>query len=642
VHDVMAAQESAAGGKDFRTACGERLGGLILDEQEVLAKAPATYSGPLTDTLVEEAFKLRDAVTAAFRNAARQENASPEVLIAYARRMANTAKPAEEEVRDGSEALIAIRKTLRDAALRCAGRAKQRALEQTAQILTMLLNRPDDERLAGVNADLVLTAYDQALEISEGGMALETLRRATDFANAQKIFDRAARYAGALHAQLPNDSQTRRLLALAMLNAGQSAEAVKVVKGGLDRFATYAETSEAAKLLMTTGPVDDDGTPGRPVAAAAAMGAAGLYARAITQYLEEVGLQVDAKDRPMPDTELGRLQSQLSRASAAAGKLSDALSQMLAASFNLGEEMKNEDVLSRVAAAYAKAGRIDDLLARLDERVAAEPNNVSFRLALATALEKAEAWERASRTLLAARTLDPDLETVKRLIAALRKAGNDEAALAECKSWAGSFPRDGEAYRTMAEIYKERKDEHGEVRALTMLVEVSPRDADNCRQVAVLFAGRKEYGRATALLERALEVRKEEPYRYVDLAEVCLLSGDAKRAETILKDALTRDWEKGLSPELLARMPRWQGTFETRAHSLLADAYDAQGQKDAAARERSSRQRSSPSQPRAKGSSSRPSRSSASSGGGRRCAPTSGSPGGGSTSAGRYDPPATS
>jgi predicted Zn-dependent protease len=138
----------------------------------------------------------------------------------------------------------------------------------------------------------------------------------------------------------------------------------------------------------------------------------------------------------------------------------------------------------------------------------------------------------------------------------------------------------------MAEIYKELKDEAGEVRALTMLVEVAPRDADNCRTVAVLLAGRKDYGRATALLERAIELRPEEPYRQVDLAEVRYLAGDCQRAEAVLKDALTRDWEKGLSPELLARMPPWRGTFETRAHSLLGDVYEALKQPDAAARER--------------------------------------------------------
>ena len=37
---------------------------------------------------------------------------------------------------------------------------------------------------------------------------------------------------------------------------------------------------------------------------------------------------------------------------------------------------------------------------------------------------------------------------------------------------------------------------------------------------------------------------------------------------------------------MLARMPDWRGTYETRAHSLLAEAYNAQGDKDAAAKER--------------------------------------------------------
>jgi predicted Zn-dependent protease len=583
---VMAAQESAAGGKDFSTACGDRLTELLKAEQERLEKAPAEYSGPLTNPIVEEAFKLRDAVTAAFRTAAQKDDAAPEALIAYARRMAVTVKPTEDEVRDGSEALTVIRKALRDAALKCKGRAKVHALNEAAQIFALLLNKPEKERLAGMDADLVLTTYDQALEADEGGQSLELLRRATDFANTQKRFDRAAKYALALQSQLPQDNEARRLLATAMLNAGQSSEAVLLMKAGLDRFATYSETRAAADLLLSPGPLKQDGTPERPIATEAAAGAAELYARAVTQYLEEVGPQVDAKDRPLPDAELGKLQAQWSRASAAAGKLDDALAQMLAASFNFGGELKDTAVLNQVAEAYAKAGKIEELLARLDEKVTAEPKNVSFRLAQATALEQASEWARAAKALLAARTLDPDLETVKRLISAFRKAGDYESALSECQGWAESFPRDAAAYRTMADIYKELKDEHGEVRSLTMLVEVSPRDADNCRQVAVLFANRKEFTRAIALLERAVEIRGEEAYRHVDLAEVCLMSGDAARAEKILRDALTRDWEKGLSPELLARMPPQRGTYETRAHALLAEACEAQKKTDEATKER--------------------------------------------------------
>ena len=64
------------------------------------------------------------------------------------------------------------------------------------------------------------------------------------------------------------------------------------------------------------------------------------------------------------------------------------------------------------------------------------------------------------------------------------------------------------------------------------------------------------------------------------------MAGEFKRAEKLCRDSLERDWEKGLSPELLARMPRWQGTFETRAHSLLSDIYKATKREDESARER--------------------------------------------------------
>jgi hypothetical protein len=61
---------------------------------------------------------------------------------------------------------------------------------------------------------------------------------------------------------------------------------------------------------------------------------------------------------------------------------------------------------------------------------------------------------------------------------------------------------------------------------------------------------------------------------------------DYAKAGELCQDALTRDWRKGLSPELLARTPNWTGTFETRAHALLAEVYQATGQTEKAAHER--------------------------------------------------------
>ena len=84
--------------------------------------------------------------------------------------------------------------------------------------------------------------------------------------------------------------------------------------------------------------------------------------------------------------------------------------------------------------------------------------------------------------------------------------------------------------------------------------------------------------------------------RHIDLAEVLFMAAQAadkeeapgllERAAKLCSEALARDWEKGLSPELLARMPPWKGTFEVRAHSLLADICDARKKPEEAAQAR--------------------------------------------------------
>jgi tetratricopeptide (TPR) repeat protein len=583
----LAAREAAGGGKEFRAACGERLDALVESEFKRLEQATALYAGPLTNPYVETAFGLRDRVTAAYQTGAAKPDASADAGLSHARRLAALATRAPAEARDQAVTFEQVRNACAAAAKKAEAREKRRVAEACAEIQATLLNVPEKERLAGVTPDAALEACEAASGAPEGVLSAEVLRRALALAQQHRKAERAVKYARELQKQFPTDREARYTLAGALLAAGQAQEAVELLRAGFDKFSTYGEYARAGDACITPPPDRSAGeAPAAPVTVEAAAGAVEFYSRAIALYLEEVGPQVDAQGRPLPDGELGRMQAALSKASASAGKLEDALTQLLASVFNFGGEKTDEASLARVAEAYARGGKMKELLQQLEAKVAAEPKKAGFRLAQATALEQAGEFGEAAKALRAAKALDPQLSTVKRLIADLRKARDLESALEECQMWAGSFPRDAEVYKTMAEIHKDLKDEAGEVRALTMLVEAAPRDADNCRTVAVLLAGRKDYGRATGLLERAIELRPEEPYRQVDLAEARYLAGDFPRAEAVLKEALTRDWEKGLSPELLARMPPWRGTFETRAHSLLGDVYEALKQPEAAARER--------------------------------------------------------
>ena len=171
---------------------------------------------------------------------------------------------------------------------------------------------------------------------------------------------------------------------------------------------------------------------------------------------------------------------------------------------------------------------------------------MALRLACADVAEISGDDAAALDALSVAKAISPELSTVKRLIAHQRKMGRNADALVECKVWSANFSSDEEAHQTLAAIYKDLHDAAGELQALTMLVESAPREAVQCRKVAVMFAARKDYVRARSLLERAVELRSEEPYRVIDLAEVCSSPGSRRRrnsAATLWR----RDWTKGLS-----------------------------------------------------------------------------------------------
>jgi len=562
----MSAREARSGGGEFTRACGDRLAALVSGEMSELEKSPAGYSGPLGSNSVAEALKLREKVTAAFRAAAAAKKATSRDHLALARRLVALSRLPVEK-RPGGLKLAEITAAC-DAAVKAAGNSEKAGMHiEVGRLYSQLLHVNEKQRLAGLKPEMALAHFEAAAATMSGRWGLDALREALSLARSQKVNDRAVVYASRIHKAFARDAGARQALAETLLADGQVAEALTLLRSGFDKHTTYGEYRSAADLCMRS-------YNSKPVVPRAAAGAVDFYIEAIAVYTREVGKQVDARGKPLPDRTLGHIQSGLSRAHAIEGRPEKALAALVRSIFNRGGEALDRHSVEQVARAYARAGKTEKLLAEMAARVKKDPRSHKLRLAQAAALTGSGKHAEAAAALRAARALRPELSTVKLLIGELRKAKLNREALAECRNWASSYPRDAEAYRTMAGIYRDLGEERGEIRALTMLVEVAPREAANCRQVAVLFAERREYDRAARLMQRAVELRPEEPYRHVDLAEVLFMKKDYERAAKICRKALERDWTKGLAPELLARMPDPRGTYETRAHSLLGDIYE--------------------------------------------------------------------
>ena len=570
----MAALEAQSGGDAFQKACGDRLTALVEDEMKLLAEDPAKYRGPIVSSSVETGLKLRDRISAAFREAAKSKDATAETKLSLARRLVTLVTLQPKEQRDADIEFEEIASACDAVAELSEGKEKAKLLVQCGDLHARLLGLPEEERIEGVQPELALALYESAIEADAEIAGLDAYRKALAVAQAHKRDEKAVAYAAEVYRKLPNSENVRTQYAAALLRIGKADAAVEVLSKGLDQDSNYQEYQRAGATCLA---IED-----RPEAARAAIG---FLEKALTLYIEEVGTQVDAKGQPVADRAQGDLQLSLLQANAKAGVPEKALDYFVSSMTNRSSSPR-ETSLDAVIAAYQKAEKMEELVTAIAAKVKEQPKELSYRLALAEVLVKKGDRAGAALAMQAAKAIKPELSNVKLLVELLREAGDHRVVLDECQAWADSFPQDADAWRSMAAIYKDLKDEIGEIRSLTMLVESAPREAANCREVAVTFTDRRDYVRATALMERAVELRPEEPFRHIDLAEVLFLDGELERSGKLCKEALTKDWEKGLSPELLARMPPWRGTFENRAHSILAEVYAATDRAQDAAKER--------------------------------------------------------
>jgi len=566
------AEEHAAAGQEFQQACGDRVSALVEEEMHALASNPRLYAGPLLSAGMERALALTERITAAFVQRCQKPDAGADDHLALAERLTSVASlPLDAAVQRPGFAEIAA--ACSAAIEKADAMAKPAMARSRCRIYRRLFDLPEAARLPDLTAETLLQAYETAIALSANN--LDLLQEAAQFARAQKHTERFLEWTRKRYQLAGGEASARAELAEALFASGAAQEAVDLLRQGFDKHSAYTDYRAAAEICWRQASAPE-----------AARSAVEFCQTAIRLYEQAAGAQIDAKGKPLPDDELASLYRLLAFAQAACGKPDEAWQALLAFSSRITQPPLDDAAISAVAEAFAKANRRDDLLRLIASRVEAEPKSCHLRLLHANFLSGLGEYAAAADAMRAARALHPDLAIVKRLIALLRQSGDLRMALSEAMAWAESFPRDADVYQTMAEIYRDLKDDVGELRSLTMLVEVAPRDADNCRRVAAIFLERGEAQRAVGLLERAIELRPEEPYRHIDLAEALWAAKEMARAETLCRESLTRDWEKGLSPELLERMPIWRGTFEHRAHALLAEILEAQGKKDDAARER--------------------------------------------------------
>ena len=646
----LANSELSSGAELFYKACGTRLTGLINEEFKLWLENPETYTGPLTDDSIGAELGRRENVDNRIQAAAAAQTAGAWIRLTFARRLAGVvlnSKPNDQKIISFEEIRTACQTAVAQAGSREKGQIQLQIVQLYRKLLSQpeavrLAGVTVEEILDAYDAVLQsdselwrMEALKPAAELAEAeilksypvshGDPLESspgrkyLVRGTNQEELLKerqrdglLVNRLLKVLLELQKYYPKSNSIRGRVARTLLANGETKRAVELLNSGLKENSSFSALRYAANLCMANWRYGTDllsvgveqsktGDPAlrvtqinpevpRPQATLTAdeacLAAVEFYTRAGDAYQTEVAIELDANGKPVTDNTLCGLKLDLAVALAGCGRLKDALQTLSQMATERPDFSFQRDCMERLAIVFLNVGKLDELQTTLRSQITKHPKSVPLRLAYADVLEKTGLVGDATETLAVAKALQPELSIVKRLIAVLRKSGDLATALDECKLWAASFPSDDQAYKTLAGIYGELKDETGELRALTMRLEIAPREATQCRDVGVLFCQRKDFNRALPLLERAVELRPEEPIRVIDLAEACYLAQDFARAEQLCRDALGKDWSKGLSPELLARMPPWRGTFENRTHALLVDIYTAQRMPDKAAQER--------------------------------------------------------
>ncbi len=566
----LAATEARAGSTEFRKAGGTRFEELVQRELAVMEKHPRDCASPLTDVGTAQALGVLEQVTAAYRNS---PGTSPDKFgarLALANHFVRLAQAGKRDDFKVEELFSALDSAADIAQARNLGGCEY---AQIATVYQKLLSMGSDKKLEGVTLQLALEKLKQ-LSVALGEENFLLADKCYYLAISQGAYDKALAYARLMQAQAKGVKQVDMNLAMMLLRNGDGAGGAEVLRALAEKSATYQDYENAGNCCLANG---SDQT-------AFAAGEEFLL-KSVSLYCEETGA-MSALAENKDDYWLHNANVTLARFCALQGKPEGAAKYILEALRRNGRIDTVRNWTNNLTSALTKPEDREKLLAVVAAAAGAEPENADLRLLHASFLDSLADYTEAFDAFKQAYAISPELSTARLLIDAALKAKEPNAALAYCREWAQSFPRDAEAYEKMGEICRLLNDPEGATRALSMLVELSPRDADNCRRVAVSFAEQGEPHRAETLLARAVELRPEEPYRHVDLAEVLHLNGKEEEAEKICRDALARDWAKGLSPELLARLPSWQGTFELRAWSLLGEIYTSLKKEDLAARAR--------------------------------------------------------
>lgn len=226
-----------------------------------------------------------------------------------------------------------------------------------------------------------------------------------------------------------------------------------------------------------------------------------------------------------------------------------------------------KEVEKRVVQIYRRTGRVEELVAQLQQQAEESPDDLAISELLADVLLEMRELDRAVAVLGKVSPRFPKDVRLARRLATLHMERDDlDAAIAEYQRIIGEKPEELELYMELGTLFA-RSDRVAEAKnQWDKALGQNIADASLCTRLAAMYALWDENEDAIRLYRRAIELEPQEMVRRLDLAEFQYAHDDAEGGAETLRAALEAAGESPRRLEIL--------TGALREHDMVAEARD--------------------------------------------------------------------
>lgn len=395
-----------------------------------------------------------------------------------------------------------------------------------------------DSEIAALQAGLEADASDQGTALIFGRLLLRAGKEERALEVLDAIPDKTPDVhdvLGEIYFKLARFDAAARAFAGAM-PAARTSEAKRVLLEKLGRAQLALGQKETAVATWQQIGLLDDGKFHRRLRVAELLAEAGLLAEATAAYAP---LLDESRDDPARHCrvlrDFGRLQE-------LEGKLDDALAtyESVLAQTARGNWLRRE-AERRIVQIHRRTGKLDGLVAHLEQQVEGSPDDLAACELLADVLIEMRKPERAAALLERMVTRFPRDAALSRRLSDLFVTGNETGkAIAEYQRILTERPDELELYLELGTLFAKEQQFASAKNQWEKALAQRLADPSLCARLASMYALWERHDDAERLYRRAAELEPDSMIRHIDLAEFLFARGNEAAATAALDAAIAR------------------------------------------------------------------------------------------------------